>query len=319
MAVLTGRVLMLQPSPHTAASQFLQFNWDMDWAKYSTSYNKASSCAVDYNKLAQADLRWCKQNNATQAAATVLTYWSSDYEVPLLQVNPAFKHNLQAMAPAGNIFHQLSKQLFQPTAVVLQAAQPYAKLADKCLVGVQIRTAKKLSKEQDVRSSAVLEQFASITRATAQHLPGTVFVASDAPEALRSMSQLLPERQVWWANLTASAAAVDDRPRRPGSSNPGSDLSAFVDLHLLSRCQAIVLTAGSSFGTMAAGMSNTPPIHAVIGLHDTPYTHTWFWRSTSSEPNMYKLGASQRRQLAQPNLELLKQHPLYFHFSQGHP
>lgn len=308
MAVFSGRVLMLH---NMGCDRFLDFKWDVSWARYAALYQASSKCKVDFGRLAQPDLEWCAGN----ATAVVVEYNSIDYDMPLLQINAALQGRLQHLAPDGDVFHQVSQQLYAFSQLVVSASQPYRHLADSCLVGMHIRTKKPVVRQKAAQLSDVLQQFASIARGLARHHPGTIFVAADV-DVFEAVQQLLPNRTVWWSNLTRSTQGQ----HLAVAGNPGSDLSAMVDMHLLASCQHIIVTAGSSFGNMAAGHANVAPVYAVFGGHENPYSNPWFWKALSSEPIFFKLSASERYLLPPAVLDVLRQqHPLYLQHAQGHP
>lgn len=296
MAVFTGRMFMLRP--YNTVNKYIDFSWDVDWLPHLHHYANVSSCDVDFSKLAQPNGLWCK---GTHAAAVIMTYMSDDYELPLLQTNPAYQETLSRLFPAGDIFHQVAIQLFSMNHVVQQAAAPYADLAGQCLVGMHIRT-KKPQIANDRVLSEVCQQYAGVASGLAQQLPGTIFVAADT-DIFKNISMLLPGRSVWWSNLTQSS--VGDN--LAASGNPGTDISAMVDLHLLAQCSSIIVTAGSTFGPVAAAMANVVPVYAILGAHSDAFHSPWFWKALSSEPFFYKARIMQ------------KKHPLALQFEQAHP
>jgi hypothetical protein len=306
LAALTGRLFMLDQDAD--ALQFLDFHWDVVWSKYSRFYADAGKCDVDINKLIHPDLHLCSGN----ISSVIMVYSSLDYEVPLLQVNAAFTEKFRQLFPAGDVFHQVTRQLFSPAQVLLQEIQPYIPLSSSCIVGMHLRTKKHF---HNVAAVTIAQQFATSARAIAQELPGTVFVAADA-DVFTEMSGLLPGRQVWWSNLTRNSI----NSSQSAAGNPGTDISAMVDLQLLSRCHNVLVTAGSSFGNMAAGIANVPPVYVIPGQHDNPSQSPWFWKALSSEPFFWKMGVGERHRLASSSIQAVQeQHPLYYQFVQGHP
>ena len=270
--LLLAMVFLLQPN--NEITDYLDFNYDMDWRKYATIYNDANRYTIDYNRLIRPDLAWCNGANGT---ADVLQYISRDYEVPLLEVNPALTNLLSRLFPDSNIYHHLATHFFQPSQLVLDSARPYNSLAQQCLVGVQIRTLKPVH-GASMQPPDFAKLFVSITQGVALSHPGTVFVAADVP-IFADIRRMLPNRTVWWEeNLT-----VLDRVN--GRFNPGSDLSAFVDLYLLAQCKHIIVTAGSSFGSLASAYSKVVPVYAVVGNHSRPYFNRTFWKGLTSEPS----------------------------------
>jgi hypothetical protein len=294
VAVFTGRVFLVAPGNNIHT--YLDFHWDVDYSKYAHLYANASTCGIDLNRLTRPDLDLC----GGSARFTVLEHTTSpDYDVPLLEVNPALQTPLQQLFPRGNIFHVVATRLFSFSTLVQQAAAQYAHVSHECLVGVHMRTGKKNPGAPNVLLGDLTAQFAGLVRGMAGNDLGNVFVAADT-DVFESIAGMLPGRVVWWSNETRGSVL-----QKNSVGNPGSDLSAFVDLCLLSKCQQLLVTVGSSFGLVAAGYSDTVPVNAVVGLHDKPFFNPYFWKGLTSEPHMYKAGRDHQAQLSVSNLRLL--------------
>lgn len=52
-----------------------------------------------------------------------------------------------------------------------------------------------------------------------------------------------------------------------GVNNPGTPESALVDMRLLSECTDLVVTVGSSYGSVAAAWGGIAPVQMLHGLH----------------------------------------------------
>ena len=50
-------------------------------------------------------------------------------------------------------------------------------------------------------------------------------------------------------------------------NNPGTPESALIDMRLLSECNELVVTVGSSYGSIAAGMGGIAPVQMIHGKH----------------------------------------------------
>ena len=51
-------------------------------------------------------------------------------------------------------------------------------------------------------------------------------------------------------------------------NNPGTPESALIDMRLLSECNELVVTVGSSYGSIAAAMGGIAPVHMIHGHHN---------------------------------------------------
>jgi xyloglucan fucosyltransferase len=202
--------------------------------------------------------------------------------MPLLQINPEFAPFFELFFPSGEIFHPTAQHLFQPAPVVMHAIQTHVAQAGNCSVGLQMRHKKLYDKEQLQE-----EQFAGIASMLLQQHPGTVHLASDSDIFDRMAGLVGP--QLRWSNLTKTSYGLGTHT---AAHNPGTELSAFVDIFLLARCKAIVVTPASSFGWVAAGIGGVKPVFATFGKHDSPFVNPWFWQSVTSEPCMFKASRS---------------------------
>lgn len=52
-----------------------------------------------------------------------------------------------------------------------------------------------------------------------------------------------------------------------GVYNPGTPESALIDMRLLSECSELVVTVGSSYGSVAAAWGGVVPVQMLHGLH----------------------------------------------------
>ena len=137
-------------------------------------------------------------------------------------------------------------------------------------VGLHIRTRKygRVSVQQFVRLARMLAR---------RHPSGSVFVASDA-NLFAHVAGGLPGRRVSWSNATQDALAASRLTR---GNNPGTELSALLDVLLLSQCRQLVLTPASSLGAVAAALAGVPagggggpPRHQVVAARCTAVATT---------------------------------------------
>lgn len=187
-----------------------------------------------------------------------------DYEVPLLEVNPTLERHMARFFPGGDAFHRLSRHLLRPNAALTAALARYEHLAADCAVGLHMRTKKP-------GTSARVEHFATLARALSSgSRAGSVFLAVDA-KVHSDVAALLPGRHVWWTNDTAAELSAGTIT---AAGNPGTEFSALLDVFLLARCRAIVLTPASSMGMLASGLAGVHPVYATHGSHTDPFINT---------------------------------------------
>jgi xyloglucan fucosyltransferase len=318
MALLTKRVLLLQSS----VLEYMDTPFPADWREFEQHYKNSSACIVDWRMLTNSSLEFCDSTapHQQQQLPAVLSggappagsrwpdlirYSSIDYDLPLLQVNPALKPHFRKFFPDGEVFHSAAQFLLRPNPVLQAAMLPYLPDSGRCLVGMHIRT----RKYAGVRP----RHFTSIARMLAQGKDGTVFVASDAGLFDR-VQAAMPGHRVWWSSHTSNALAAASETR---GRNPGSEISAVLDVLLLSKCEQLVLTPASSMGAIAAGFGGVKPVFANFGKHKDPFLNPWFWRSVTSEPCFFKASAMHMDTSAFA-ATFRNEHPLFLYHNQCH-
>jgi hypothetical protein len=294
MALFTQRVLLIDAP---ALLKHLQVPFPCDWQQHKAVYSRGESntdscvtlgkvapsyghvqyCGVsEHSSVSTSSTQFGISNSTSLQDAPLIKYRSADYDMPLLQINPEFASFFDKFFPSGEVFHQAAQHLFSLAPAVLQAMSGYLVHAGDCSVGLQMRHKKPYGSEK-----LQVEQFAGIARMLLRQHLGTVHLASDTDNFERMAALVGP--QLRWSNLTRADLNMSTAAR-----NPGTELSAFVDIFLLARCKAIVVTPASSFGAMAAAIAGVKPVYATYGRHAAPFINPWFWQSVTSEPCMFK-------------------------------
>lgn len=305
MALFTKRVFLLDSSVKEHITLPLGCNWQ-DHASFYTAMsrcNMKTHIGYDWSQLLNANLSWC----AGAPNVSLISYDSIDYDMPFLQVNSGLEQYFAKFLPDGQVFHRVAQYLFSaPAPSVQQSLAPYISNASDCILGMQLRNKKYAA----VRA----EQFADIARAVVQHMPGSIFVASDSLDIYSFVKQNLPaDRSVWWNDDTIQTLGTTST--RAG--NPGTELSAIVDMLLLAKCKNIIVTPSSSLGAVAAGLAGIRPVFATFGDHATPFLNPWYWVSVTSEPCCFKLSKSY--QMVSSMQETFRsKHPLFVYHNQCH-
>lgn len=142
-----------------------------------------------------------------------------------------------------------------------------------------------------------------------------MFVAADAEHVFEDMAQQLPGRR-GWSSLTRASVSGNSAT----GANPGTDLSAVVDMLLLACRKHLVITSGSTFGFVAAGLGDVRPAVIAPYKHDRPFDEPWFWGSVTSEPCFYGAGQGSLHKMPGDVLRALNApHPLFLFHNQCHP
>ncbi|CAG8654994.1 14076_t:CDS:1, partial [Cetraspora pellucida] len=112
----------------------------------------------------------------------------------------------------------------------------------------------------------------------------------------------------------------------PNNRNPGTELGSLIDMKILSLCDDLILTFGSTFGFVAAGWSYRS-FHRLRGplvvmprntTDDFASDKIWLWQAGSNEPCMY-LGKVLIRDSDPETVKVFKTNPFWMYYSQGCP
>ncbi|CAG8692734.1 23816_t:CDS:1, partial [Racocetra persica] len=163
-----------------------------------------------------------------------------------------------------------------------------------------------------------------------QNMNITVFVAADNNNGRKKLVNLLREMDTY-NNNTVNIVHTDDdmdalNPVSGRTGNTGSEVVALIDMQLLSLCDDLVITYGSSFGFIAAGWS-PKAYHRRGPLVIMPITNSsddfqdvdkvWVYGAVSNEPCMF-LSKWVIANEDEETSSAFKSNPLWMHYSQCH-
>lgn len=300
VALFTGRVWLLESS----LLEYMDFPLPVEWSKYNHIYANTTSCDADhFTRLASPTLQFCGAPGQRNFAPMLVFKDRWDYDLPMLQINPALQPFFQKFFPKGDVFYRISSYLMTPKPYVRSLLEPYAHLAANCNVGMHLRTKKP-------GTSARLERFLAIAKAVAVGGEGSFFLASDARVVFEIARRHRATDNVWWSKLTEEGMNATTK-----AGNPATEISAIVDFLLLSKCKHVVLTAASSFGWVAAGYAGITPVYVIHGPHNDPFFNPWYAKAITSEPCFCK-AAIVHRVNSTLAWQFRHEHPLWMHHNQ---
>lgn len=201
--------------------------------------------------------------------------YNRDYPLAVMQANPDIQDKLLLYFGRREPFHALSQYLLRPGAdlqeeiqlTMIKKFQQY-----KHVIGMHFRRLKGteawMPKVEEY--VAVAE---AIQRANGWAKESTgIYVSSDVPSVMDVLLQTYTDNNFIYLDKDLSQ-------NLQGTWNPGSLRSAWVDMFLLANCQELVLTFGSSFGSMAAGMAGVKPYLMLYtratNANQDPYNHDY--------------------------------------------
>lgn len=242
-----------------------------------------------------------------------------------LSLNPSLAPSIAALFPTGDVFRDLvggvllgvptprwaarvaaARAALLPRAadaggVTAAAAAPGAQTTPTptttTMIGLQLRTA--ILRQRVPRSrwpDVGVWCRLGLALARSRGAPParvTWFVATDAPSGLRRVAACLPPG-------SHVVATPKDLTARDAAHNPGSEEAALLDLALLAGCDELVVTAASSFGSVASALGGVAPWYVVAapqgsgGRRGASGTHPLappaYFRAPSTEPCAWALG-----------------------------
>jgi len=244
------------------------------------------------------------QNLSTQ----IVYFYGLDYQVPLFQRNPTYKFLMGQLFPDGAVFHRLFNSFFRPKPGIQKEIDKFARERFReYTLGIQLRVGKIPVEKKHFcdLAKALLKQKGADPNTT------SIFVASDARDTVWNMiTACLPQYNVSW------------RPDMPGphtaAGNPGTEEGGLIDMFLLSKCNDIIITHSSSYGTTAAAISDVIPYsttYAVYCNKNWKVQPIYFYQPLNSEPCFFHCN-SYMNKLGEPYVSLLKEDGFWLQYCQ---
>lgn len=240
-------------------------------------------------------------------------HYENDYLVPLLLSNPHYRVFFDRYFPGHEVFHPLSRFLFNLHPRHEAAAKAFRTANFGAFtVGLQIRTQKPLGPGL---ADPGIDHYCALARAV--QLKGGLqddrvrfFVATDSDQAIEAVKRSLGSERVV---STSGGGAREAKGTKAG--NPGTEESAVLDMRLLSMTDALVVTSASSFGYVAAAWGGIIPIH-VLHRGDRPsMLNPYFYVPLDSEPCYWGAHRYFMEKAPTEAKDLLKANPMWMQYA----
>lgn len=209
-----------------------------------------------------------------QSDKAIFFHYNRDYPLAIMRANPDMQDKLLLYFGRREPFHALAKYFLRPGALqeeiqltLIKRFQQY-----KQVIGMHFRRLK-----GNEAWMPKVEEYVAVAKAIQQANGWAsestgIYVSSDVPYVMDELLRTYPGTNFIYLEKNLSQ-------HLQASWNPGSVRSAWVDMFLLASCQELVLTFGSSFGSMAAGMAGVRPylmLYAMATAADVdPYNHDY--------------------------------------------
>ncbi|CAG8516823.1 13495_t:CDS:1 [Cetraspora pellucida] len=325
-SIVSDRLFFIEGYKHF--DEFFLLDFDHDWNVIKKFYFKNTSRYLhDVHKV--NDFKLITNGNFKDVESFDILYVHTwDYVCAPLMSNPHYKDWIGKLIPDYRIFTAISLKLFR---LKLDFVDQVKNFIDNNFaehnIGVHIRTKKALHNLE-----IPIEHYFNVVRMLLMGIEGkniSVFIASDTNESREKLANLLDSTKYINKNTVNIVYVENDmRIYNPWTLNPGTEANALIDMKILSFCDDLVITYGSSFGFIAAGWSYTAitrqrgpfilmPVQKSPPNSFLTEDKVLVWGAGSSEPCMY-LSKLLIRQEDKEIVDIFKKNPLWMHYSQCH-
>ncbi|CAL5223455.1 g5974 [Coccomyxa viridis] len=215
-----------------------------------------------------------------------------DYTAALLQANPYHAPFLQAVFPTGEMFQPLARFMLRVRPDLEEIVQDFKrKYFRPFTVGLQIRALKCDGGQGSIHCDELpmIENFVAVARSLqrSKGIPDSefrVFVGADKRESYDKVVEIMGQDMVIYRPDNGVGTV---KSKVIGVNNPGTPESALIDMRLLSECNELVVTVGSSYGSIASGIGGIAPVQMIHGKHENVQNPYWY-KAITSEPCYWK-------------------------------
>ncbi|CAG8553209.1 34133_t:CDS:2, partial [Racocetra persica] len=252
----------------------------------------------------------------------ILYIYTWDYVCAPITSNPHYKNWFDKIIPDYRVFTAISLKLIRLHPNISKQVEAFAdNNFNDYNIGVHLREKKTI---YDLVTP--IDHFSLVVKMLIlgiKNMNITIFVAADSNDGRKKLVNLINEMTTYNNNSIKVVHTDDDMDApNPFNSNTGTEVGALIDMKLLSLCDDLVITYGSSFGFTAAGWS--PKTYrrrgpfVVMPIKDSSddfwtVDKVWVWGATSSEPCMY-LSKWVIDKADEETSRAFRSHPLWMHY-----
>jgi len=285
-ALLTDRLIYLNTANYDSLLTTSIPAWQ-DWnaqQRILNSTTEGRSCLGNRTSTrwgGQFYTSWLVNDHRSDSECIQSLSGQGDYMTPTLAANIHYEEFFKNYTTNYDAFHFVANQMWKPAEAVQKEMDKTLPelLKYKYKIGIHIRK----HKWAQLKNNFPYREFCDLALglATTSGLNQSeivIFAGTDSPkESLPILEKCVhPYR---FMHTTPSEG-------RSSAKNPGSDFSAIVDLFIMSKCNDILSTIGSSYSEVAAGFGKITPWHIQPGDHDSP-ANPAFYKQLNSEPCMF--------------------------------
>eukprot|EP00466_Bigelowiella_natans_P001743 jgi/Bigna1/140346/aug1.55_g15054 len=249
-------------SPHglTLSYPKLRSLWP-SWSGWKSEKMYIFDSTNVYNQMWGADEMVCTDLKSELKNVKVLRVITEQYVTSLVTHNPKVRHIFEPLMP--NLYQHLSSFFVRPLSVIADRVEEFylSHMKENYVIGIQVRRAQNsghffLWEDQHLFWECALMMASRASRR--QQRPVVFFIATDS-ESVRSEA-------VQALGKVYQVLTVEMDTRKPDTRGDEGWQNALVDNYVLSRCDDMLVSGGSTFGYVAHGRSDVIPM-VVSGFH----------------------------------------------------
>ncbi|CAG8788982.1 251_t:CDS:1 [Dentiscutata erythropus] len=324
-SLITDRLFFIEG--YNNFSDYHVKDFDHDWKILSNLYENSTSRHLhhenDYN-----DFQLVTRGNLSNEDKDILYVKTWDYACAPITSNPHYKRWFDKIIPDYRVFTAISLKLLSLHPNINKRVETFANnnFFTDYTIGIHLREKKRLA-----GMMAPVDHYIQVVKMLLikmNNMNITIFVAADTNYGRENLVNSL--RDVYNSNNNSSVKIVHteedlDAPNLI-NANTGSEVGALIDMKLLSLCDDLLITYGSSFGYTAAGWSQKASrqrgpfvVMPIKNSKDDLFVadKVWVTGTISCEPCMY-LSKKLIHDEDEETVRIFKTNPLWIHYSQCH-
>ncbi|CAG8521924.1 13314_t:CDS:1 [Cetraspora pellucida] len=306
--------------------EYFEKDFDHDWKSVANFYNNSRSRYLHDNN--QNDFQIITRGNLSNEEITtydILFVRTWDYVCAPLISNPNYKEWISSIIPNNKVYNAISQKLLRIKPNITEKVETFINNNfGEYNIGIHIRTKKNMMIGHIITPTENFCSAAKMLMIGTEKKNVTIFVATDNNN----------DRDILINCLHSSLGSMNDSTKiiHAGNDmdvsnsiggNPGTEVEAIVDLNILSYCDDLVVTFGSSFSFLASAMLyKSLPLwgpYVVMPVKnnedDFVIDKIWLWKATFNEPCMY-FGKALLKDSDPETIKIFKTNPFWMYYSE---
>ncbi|CAG8541345.1 15789_t:CDS:1 [Dentiscutata erythropus] len=329
-SIITDRLLFIDG--YKDFTDYFEKDFEHNWEKVANLYQNRSVKSLhsikknEFPLIARGNLSSEEVNSYD-----ILRIHTWDYVCVPIMSNPNYKEWIKEIIPDYKIFTVISQKLLRLKFDINKQVENFiTNNFGEYNIGIHLRVRKKTKKTN--KMIIPIKHYSQVVEMLLMGIDKknvTVFIAADTNESRNNLINYVHKSLDSDNKKFVKIVHInnDMSIENPYSHfNRGTEIGALIDMKILSFCDDLVLTYGSTFGYIAAGWSyrslrRLGPFVVMPERKDEDnfsLDKIWLWQARSNEPCMY-LGKVLMKTSDPKTVEVFKDNPFWMHYSQGCP